>query len=398
LSLQGGNVINEKLCRFYSPVWLGELLVQTLPGLRPVSIVDLGSGPGSLSDAVAVRWPAAQITTVDIDPVVARLGLSALGRRAHVIRNVLADGLARGIGVEPRSIDLVISNPPYTRAPRNRSIDRVMNRAGLRGTVSGWTMVPVDLAFLAQALLLVRPGGTIAFVVPDTLISSEAMEPARRLLIENHCVETVIQLPRRTFGRTDALAFVLVIREGGRSDTIQLIAVSDAENVETKVVIGPSDGAHRLDCLYHATSASGSARTSLADLGVAVTRGSSHSRQVASAKAKIFHTGDFPERPGDCISLGRTGDPAIASAGVIAEAGDILLARVDRRLERKVALVSEGAAEISDCVLRLRVPEQVRARVLAGLASEDGRRQMVATSRGTGPRHISHKAVLSIRV
>ncbi|HEX4693558.1 N-6 DNA methylase [Sphingomonas sp.] len=391
-------MINEKLCRFYSPDWLSELLVDTLAGLLPEHIVDLGSGPGSLSDAAGARWPTARITTVDVDPEVAALRSNYLERFSHVLRDVLADGLAPAVGVEPGSTDLAISNPPYTRTPRNPSIDHIMDRAGLRDAVPGWTSVPVDLAFLAQALLLVRPGGTVAFVVPDTLISSEAMGPARRLLIENHRIQTVIQLPRRTFGRTDALAFIVVIKKGERGETIKLLAVDDSGKAQTRIEIRASDGVHRLDCLFHAKGAPGLERKTLADLGVVVIRGRSDSRKVASANGGIFHTGDFPSCPGGRISLGARANTPSTPVGVVAEAGDILIARVDRRLEHKVALVEDGAAEISDCVLRLRAPSPDRERVLAGLVSEEGRRQIVATSRGTGPKHISYKAILSIQV
>lgn len=390
-------MINEKLCRFYSPDWLGQILVQALPGVTPGTIVDLGSGPGSLSDAATARWPTARVVTVDVDPAVAARRQEAGANCWHVRRNVLSDGLAIAIGVKPGTVDLVISNPPYTRALRSRSIDRVLGRSGLGEAVAGWSTVPVDLAFLAQALILAKPGGTVAFVVPDTLISSEIMEAARRLIIGQHCISTVIQLPRRTFGRTDALAFIIVIRKKAKGQSIGLRSIDDMGRITESLEIEAAEGVSRLDYQFHTGSELVDGRSSLADLGVVVSRGRSNSRKVASANGMIFHTCDFPALPGARVSLGRGGGVALGE-GVIAEAGDILLARVDRRLERKIALVSEGAAEISDCVLRLRAPKEMRERVLAGLASDDGRRQIAATSRGTGARHISYKAVLSIRV
>lgn len=391
-------MINEKLCRFYSPEWLSELLVDALSGLSPSTIVDLGSGPGSLSDVAAARWPAASVTTVDVDPAVARARRKTHPNHRHVRRNVLANGLARAVGVEPGTVDLVISNPPYTRALRSRSIDRVLAHASLHEPVAGWSMVPVDLVFLAQALLLARPGGVVAFVVPDTLISSEVLEAVRQIIVTQHHIEAVVQLPRRTFGKTDALAFILVIRKEGRGKTIKLSAVDDGGLVETELEVEAKEGIRRLDCLFHAASMPTANHKSLADLGVVVTRGRSNSRHAASANGTIFHTSDFPKQPGETVSLSGAPPRFELSDGIIAEPGDILLARVDRRLEQKVVLVGEGAAEISDCVIRLRVPEGSRERVLAGLISEGGRRQIIATSRGTGARHISYKAVLAIRV
>lgn len=340
-----------KLCRFYSPDWLSSLLVEVLPDLAPNTIVDLGSGPGSLTAAVAARWPASRITTVDLDADVSAAQPEEELCRYHLRRNVLADGLARAIGVDAGTIDLVISNPPYTRVPRNRSVSRVLNRAGLGDAVAAWSSIPVDLAFLAQALLLTRPGGTVAFVVPDTFISSEVMKAARRLVLTQHHVETVIQLPRGTFGGTDAQAFIMVIQKGRPCGTINLRTVDNSGRPQFAVEIDATDGILRLDCRFHVTSVATSDRARLADLGVVVARGRSSSRDVAAAPDTIFHTSNFPKEAGESISLKTGGAQSVSLSGVIAEAGDILLARVDRRLESKVAIVRDGTAAISDCVL-----------------------------------------------
>lgn len=388
-------MINEKLCRFYSPDWLSSLLVDALPDLSPNAIVDLGSGPGSLSNAASLRWPGARVITVDADPAIAERRSRNDLDHTHLCRNVLSDGLARAIGIKPAAIELVISNPPYTRTARNRSIDRVLGRAGLAEAVAGWAMVPADLVFLAQALLLAQPGGLIAFVVPDILISSSLMKDTRRSIISRHQILTVIQLPRGTFGRTDALAFVIVIRKGVTGEPINLRSVDQYGVTNTSIVINDEKGVLRLDSIFHSANTLGNERETLKDLGVTVARGRSNSRDVAQSNGEIFHTSNFPMLPGGKILLEGS---AARCNGIIAEAGDILLARVDRRLENKVAVVEAGCSEISDCVLRLRMPRDVRGRVLAGLTSGDGQRQIVATSRGTGARHISHKAVLSIRV
>nr|WP_277923478.1 N-6 DNA methylase [Sphingomonas sp. TREG-RG-20F-R18-01] len=385
------------MCKFYSPGWLGDLVAATLQDL-PATIVDLGSGPGSLGHAARLRWPHARLTTVDIDPDASAFTPDRHCLQNHVARNVLIDGLARALGVELGSVDVVLSNPPYTRVRRTRSITRVLERAGLAEAVAGWSTIPADLVFLAQALLLTRPGGTVAFVVPDTMISSETMASVRRLLIGAHKIELVIQLPRSTFGRTDALAFVIVIKKSALGGPIRLAAVGDAGLISTRVTIQAPAGVQRLDCLYHAAVQPDPSRASLADLGANVSRGRRNSRDVATSSKRIFHTGDFPDRPGAAIVVSCEAVRSGATRDVLAEPGDILMARVDRRLERKICFVREGAVEISDCVLRLRLPELARERALSGLLSEEGQIQIMSTIRGTGARHISARALLSIRV
>lgn len=391
-------MIDNDLCRFYSPEWLSTLLATALPECSPSTLVDLGCGPGALSSAVAARWPDALITTVDIDPSLIPPKAFLGDARSHKCVDVLAARVSDDPDIGPNQADLVISNPPYTRIAASNPVMSLLQHGGLDAAVKGWTMVPADLVFLAQAIDLAREGGVIAFIVPDTMISSDIMKEARRILLSNHTLERVIQLPRQTFLRTDAQAFVLVLRKGSVTQSVQLCAVNAIGEEQAAVEIEATMGVERLDCAFHLENGDTDDRPSLAELGVTVARGKSNSRQVASSTIPIFHTCDFPISPGTSISIGGSGGGDVQSDGVIAEKGDILLARVDRRLERKVALVGDGKGEISDCVLRLRAPADVRDRVFAGLISNDGVRQISAVSRGTGARHISHRSVLGIRV
>lgn len=391
-------MIDNDLCRFYSPDWLSTLLATALPECAPNNLVDLGCGLGALSAAAATRWPKARITTVDIDPSLVSSEILPDEIRSHKCVDVLAARVSDDPKIGPNQADLVISNPPYTRIAASESVMSLLRHGGLDAAVMGWKMIPADLVFLAQAIDLAREGGVIAFIVPDTMISSDIMKEARRILLSNHTLEKVIQLPRQTFLRTDAQAFILVLRKGSATQSVQICAINSIGEEQTTVQIEPNMGVERLDWVFHLENSDTDDRPSLAELGVTVTRGKSNSRQVASSTIPIFHTCDFPTSPGTTISIGGSGGSDVQCNGVVAEKGDILLARVDRRLERKVALVVDGIGEISDCVLRLRAPADVRDRVFAGLISKDGARQISAVSRGTGARHISQKSVLGIRV
>lgn len=370
-----------------------------LPSCNPRTIVDLGSGPGSLSLAASARWPCAKITTVDIDPSLSVVSPWGDQVRTHKRLDILVSRVSETLDISPDSAHLVISNPPYTRIAASDAVRKILQLGQLNEAVPRWTMLPADLVFLAQAIDLACPGGLIAFVVPDTLVSSDVMRNARRILMSNHRIVKVIQLPRRTFQRTDAQAFIIILEKGGTQEALRLCAVDASGREVGSMMISAASGVERLDWFYHCAADKTDLRPSLAELGVTVTRGRSNSRKVASSKVPIFHTCDFPSSPGEAVSFGSLARKVSAKpSGIVAEKGDILVARVDRRLERKVALVAAGVGEISDCVLRLRAPEETRERVLAGLVSEDGARQIVAVSRGTGARHISHKSILGIRV
>lgn len=164
------------------------------------------------------------------------------------------------------------------------------------------------------------------------------------------------------------------------------------------IEIAPSDGVQRLDYAYHAAvKPQDKAALRLDTIGTEISRGRATSVDVAVATDKIFHTCDFPKVAGASVVLDG-GELSTDTPSNWAVAGDILLARVDRRIEGKIAYVEQGGGPISDCILRIRVPETYRQRVLAGLVSSQGRSQLTARIRGTGARHVSATSLMGIVV
>lgn len=70
-----------------------QAMLEVLDELLPESFVvlDLGSGPGSISQRVLARFPAAQAIAEEIDPVMMAIGRGALGTIDGRLRWVQAD-------------------------------------------------------------------------------------------------------------------------------------------------------------------------------------------------------------------------------------------------------------------------------------------------------------------
>jgi type I restriction enzyme M protein len=394
-------MIDDKLCRFYSPDWMARLLIESLPIEIPATVVDLGSGPGSLARAAAFQWPTSSFVTVDIDPgqrVDLEPILASPTHHRHVCADVADAELIEPSLLRPNSFDLAISNPPYAVVDCASEVDGLWRRAGLDAKAPAWSEFPLDTIFLLQALALLRDGGIAGFIVPDSMISGRPNERFRKALLDNHNVRRVIQLPRRAFVGTDAQAFILILSKGGSSDIIGLSRVDATGTVSEDIHISRLAGARRLDFDFHKTATKSKDRISLRELGVEVRRGRASSVEVAQSIGAIFHTSDFPAKRGSQVSLSKGTEAREGTRSVHAFPGDILVARVDRRLEDKIALVADGRSEISDCVLRLRCPPEYRTRILNGLASDHGREQLQALSRGTGARHIAAAELLNLMV
>jgi type I restriction enzyme M protein len=389
-------MLHKNACRFYSPGWLGSALVGCLPTRQPSSIVDLGTGMGALAQAASRRWATAPLVTVDID---AAPDLPDSRNRRHVLADALDARLADRIGVAPSSVDLVLSNPPYRRSQWHPRFRTILERAGFGEALRGLKGVPTDLVFLAQAMHLVRPGGTLGFIVPDTMIAGTSMAPVREALLSKHAVQRVIQAPRGAFKGTDAQTFILVIGKQREPTRVRLDRIDLSGVWSEPIEIAPEAGVERLDFSFHCgTKVRGRPERSLSALGGEVSRGRASSVEVAVSRGAIFHTCDFPDRPGGHVVLNGSASASDDVPQWWAKTGDILVARVDRRLEDKVAFVIEGAGPISDCVLRLRVPAALRVPTLDCLVSPEGRRQLTRHAHGTGARHISASSLLQLEI
>jgi release factor glutamine methyltransferase len=93
--------------------WALALLGTELADRTAPQVLDLGTGSGAIALAVKHRWPAAQVTAVDVSE--AALGVA----RANAQRLGLAVEFQPGSWWGPlgdRRFDLVLSNPPYIAA------------------------------------------------------------------------------------------------------------------------------------------------------------------------------------------------------------------------------------------------------------------------------------------
>ncbi|GIE91370.1 class I SAM-dependent methyltransferase [Actinoplanes regularis] len=59
--------------------------VEALRGGPPARVLDLGGGPGLLAERMAVRWPHAAVTLVDLDPVLLELARAGLPGEVGVV-------------------------------------------------------------------------------------------------------------------------------------------------------------------------------------------------------------------------------------------------------------------------------------------------------------------------
>lgn len=372
------------LNQFYTRSSVGQMLVDQLGDIEPTTVLDLGSGGGSLSAAAAARWPSAKFTTVDLDPANAEVVNAALiaVEHKHEVCDVLTPAVERlpGFG----AFDLAVCNPPFYRAAWQDSYSGILRDANMEA-VARETELTGELLFLSQNLRALRDGGTLGLIAPDSLFSARRHAPLRRALLEQHLVEAVIQLPSNAFRDTDAFCMIAIIKKNaGPTKRVKLLQYVQKTGLSEAHIYEPDDGENRLDYDFQAhPHMSREGGVTLRQLGADIQRGSLNSVTVKLADYQTFHTTDY------CDERLRfpNAQPSDASRKlVVAEPGDILVARIDRHFYRKIAIVEEGRAALTDCIYRVRLPRQVQKEVFEALRSPDGVASLKATSKGVSAR------------
>lgn len=398
--------------RYYTADWVSKILVQAMHADQPKMIVELGAGHGALAGAAGDKWRRAQVVTVDTDPAAVsfleRLAGRKVGGHKHHLHDALDDALAERIGLSFGSVDVAVCNPPYVRPRWRASFGRILEDAGLSGTLRSLHDAGADLLFIAQNLRFLKKQGQLGLVIPDGLITAERYAGVRRTLLAEHLVEQVVQLPRRAFMGTEAQTYLVVLtKRGGQTSSVTLrqMGINGAMSLPISI---DADMAHRrLDYAFHVTARDqrecrrGTDIELIRDVALGVTRGSISSHEIERCTWPVFHLGDFSET--DYVvprrfRLSRVVLRALPQNIKVSMPGDILVARIGRNLHEKVALVVHGPCVVSDCVFTVRVDAKDREKIFSFLKSQSGARALEASAHGVGARYLSSSDLLSLEI
>lgn len=184
------------------------------------------------------------IGSLDLIAADQTLALFATGQRQ--VRGAQGEVEIRDIRLPHESVDLVIMNPPFTR-PTNHEVTDVPipSFAGFRTTNDEQRAMSNRLARIRHALkkpaghgnaglasnfidlahAKVKPGGTVALVLPIAAVQGASWQPARDLLAEQYSNVAVITVASagntdRAFSADTAMAEALIVATKGRQNGI----------------------------------------------------------------------------------------------------------------------------------------------------------------------------------
>lgn len=391
----------DDLNPFYTRTEVGDLLSSILEITAPKKVLDLGAGEGSLTRAVNDRWPNAGCTTVDVSEIATKnlLHMFATSNTDHNHHHwdVLTKELPHGLTED--SFDLAVCNPPFFRPNLSSDHLEILSLAGLRDACPQASDNRAEILFLAQNIRLVRTGGTIALIAPDSLLTGHRFRKFRAAILNRYNVTCVMQLPGHSFHNTEARCFFLVLRkEPPRKQQAIKLLRHKKNGTLPAIWIDMHRAVDRMDYDFHASQPDDAhLGFCLHDLDADVRRGSFSTVQRKSMQEPIFHTTDFKSFASGQVDFCDFTIPRQPNA-IIAETGDILMARVDRSLHKKLAIVTTGKAAITDCVYRIRLPKEHQKLAFSALRSEHGQQTLQSATKGVSARLLGKEVLLNLRL
>lgn len=231
---------------FYTPPALIEHLLDTaldpvldsVEDVAGVRICDPTCGSGLFLVAAARRIGARLgrhdlgarcVHGIDIDPVAVDLARTALwveaGRPADVVPflDAVVVGDALSDPWEP-SYDVVVGNPPFLnqleRATALAGEDARRARAAAGGATGAYT--DLSAMILLRSLDLVRPGGRVALVQPQSLLAARDAGPVRSALLARSALTHLWASDQPVFDGTPVLTCAPTLVVGGDQGTVSV--------------------------------------------------------------------------------------------------------------------------------------------------------------------------------
>ena len=232
----------------------------------PVKILDPACGVGSFlgafyqrarNDQEYARKPLNLYGQDKVERMVrlATLNLELFDVEEH--RITLGNSLEKGspLDVLNNKVDIILTNPPFGARFDQQYISSIVgdNAPYFGNRMNSSASVGSELLFVDRGLRLLRQGGRMVIIVPDSVVSARGLPAMLRRHLESSCtINAIIELPSGTFAQagTRTKTTILYIQKG-ISDRQQPIFMSVSEQlgfhvssrkgVQVKAVSGVND-------------------------------------------------------------------------------------------------------------------------------------------------------------
>lgn len=196
---------------FLTPDEVARMIVGVADPKSTARVYDPACGSGTFLIEVLRHWSShskkpLEIWGSDINPRMLLLAELNLGHLGNVIfhrqvRDALAPTPANS-WAKPNSFDLVVTNPPFGVSIDSTHYAFNRFKTCLTATGKHRSRQQSEVVFIEESLKLLKPGGTLAIVLPKSVVTNRTLAPARQAIDSFGYVEAVVSLPAETFAST----------------------------------------------------------------------------------------------------------------------------------------------------------------------------------------------------
>lgn len=214
-----------ELNQYYTPESTSLALASMLDISNVRSCIELSAGEGALVGPLKASNKNIKFTTVDIDQ-------SNSTKLANLYPNdvhICGDALDKNIGLKNDSFDLAICNPPFSYVDNSDKYSYLLT--GKFGTLlSKNKRLRMEVLFILRNLQLLKPGGTLAVIVPDFILNSRPLLNFRRILFDRFELFNVVECGYGSFKKTEAKTYILFIKKVNKCKFSKVVPVISIVN------------------------------------------------------------------------------------------------------------------------------------------------------------------------
>jgi len=153
--------------------------------------------------------------------------------------------------------DAVIGNPPYVRVHR---LDPGLKEYLWGAFASFAEKGDLYACFVERGLSLLRDGGFISFITPNTWSSLQSFRHLRRLVLDEADIECIVRTPTKVFRNATVRTLIFVLRRRGQappsaSHMILDMTEDGSTEVAGEVLRSAIEAAHQLNLLLESDRA-----------------------------------------------------------------------------------------------------------------------------------------------
>lgn len=176
---------------------------------------NLMGGSGSERQAIenSVSFANSHLFGIEIHDVLSRIAKTNMVLHKIAAENIEGDSSCLDIKFDldrigDEEFDIVIGNPPFGDSVEPGDRDRLGENSLDEFDLRKGTKLKTEIAIVERGIDFLKPGGTLAFVVPDGLLNNYSERSncpqLRRHLIRNGKIKGITSLPEHTFTKAGA--------------------------------------------------------------------------------------------------------------------------------------------------------------------------------------------------